>query len=45
MKRSYIAALNHETGNDAVENDIVVFAGCCKGGEVATCLSVIVSVL
>ena len=35
-----VTALDHEAGDDAVEDDVVVFAGGSKGGEVAAGLVV-----
>ena len=33
-----VAALDHEVGDDAVENDVVVFVGVGQGGKVLACL-------
>lgn len=44
IERSYIATLNHKARDDAMEDDIVVFACCGESREVATCLKVNTSV-
>lgn len=33
-----VAGLEHEVGDDAVEEDVVVVAALCEGGEVFACL-------